>query len=85
MGRRRRSDPCVAVWLWLWHRPAAVAPTRPLTWELPYAVDVALKRRKTTEGFGNIVSPIGLRFCPLEVLWSLASHLIVQRGLDYEN
>ena len=29
--------------LWLWHRPAAVAPTQPLAWEPPYAADVALK------------------------------------------
>ena len=28
------------IWLllWLWHRPAATAPIRPLAWELPYAV-----------------------------------------------
>ena len=32
--------------LWLWHRPAtvAVAPIRPLAWELPHATGVALKR-----------------------------------------
>ena len=34
---------CVAV---LWHRPAAVAPIGPLTWELPYAAGVAVKREK---------------------------------------
>ena len=34
------------LWLWLWCRPAAAAPTRPLTWELPYAVGVALKRKR---------------------------------------
>ena len=32
--------------LWLWHRPAAVAPIQPLAWELPYATDAALKRKK---------------------------------------
>ena len=32
--------------LWLWHRPAAVAPIRPLAWELPYAAGVALKGKK---------------------------------------
>ena len=32
--------------LWLSHRPAAVAPTRPLDWEPPYAASVALKRQK---------------------------------------
>ena len=30
----------------LWYRPAAVAPIQPLTWELPYAVGVALKKKK---------------------------------------
>ena len=31
------------VLLWLWCRPAAVAPIRPLVWELPCAVGAALK------------------------------------------
>ena len=33
--------------LWLWCRLAAVALTRPLAWEPPYAVGAALKRQKT--------------------------------------
>ena len=33
--------------LWLWRRPVAVGPIRPLAWELPYAVRAALKRQKT--------------------------------------
>ena len=32
--------------LWLWHRPAVVAPIGPLAWELPYAMGVALKKKK---------------------------------------
>ena len=40
---RRGSD--VAL-LWLWHRPATVAPIRPLDWEPPYAMGVALKKTK---------------------------------------
>ena len=32
--------------LWLWRRPAAVAPIRPLAWEPPYAVGGALKIQK---------------------------------------
>ena len=43
VGRRHGSDPEL---LWLWSRPAATAPIRPLTWEPPYAVGVALKRQK---------------------------------------
>ena len=35
VGRRRGSDP---VLLWLWHRPVAIAPIGPLTWEPLYAV-----------------------------------------------
>ena len=42
-GRRHGSD---LMLLWLWHRPAAVALTGPLAWELPYATSVALKRKK---------------------------------------
>ena len=30
--------------LWLWCRPAAIAPIRPLAWELPYATPVTLKK-----------------------------------------
>ena len=32
--------------LWLWCRPAAVAPFKPLVWELPFAVGAALKSKK---------------------------------------
>ena len=33
------------VLLWLWCRPVAVAPVRPLAWERPCAAGVALKRQ----------------------------------------
>ena len=32
--------------LWLWCRPAAAAPIRPLAWELPYTTGAALKSQK---------------------------------------
>ena len=32
--------------LWLWWRPAAVAPIGSITWEPPYATGVALKKAK---------------------------------------
>ena len=35
----------VSAWLWLWRRPAAPAPVRPLAWELLYTTGVALKRQ----------------------------------------
>ena len=41
VGHRRGSD---LVLLWLWRRPAAVAPIQPLAWEPPYAMGAALKR-----------------------------------------
>ena len=44
------STPGLAQWvkdltlLWLWWRPVAVAPIRPLAWEPPYAAGAALKQ-----------------------------------------
>ena len=35
--------------LWLWFRLAATVPIQPLAWELPYAVDVALKKAKPSK------------------------------------
>ena len=46
VGHRRSSDPAL---LWLWCRPAAVAPIRPLAWEPPYAAGVALEKDKKTK------------------------------------
>ena len=43
IGCRLGSDPAL---LWLWHRPAAAAPIRPLAWEPPYAAGVALEKEK---------------------------------------
>ena len=43
VGRRHGLD---LAFLWLWHRPAATAPIRPLVWELPYEAGAALKRPK---------------------------------------
>ena len=45
-GRRHSLDPAL---LWLWCRPAAVAPIRPLAWELPYAAGAALKSKETKQ------------------------------------
>ena len=43
VGHRLSSDPA---WLWLWRRPAAVVPIRPLAWGVPCAVGATLKRQK---------------------------------------
>ena len=42
------SDPQL---LWLWCRLAAVAPIRPLAWELPHAADAALKTKQNKTSF----------------------------------
>ena len=44
VGYRCGLDPTLL--LWLWSRPAAVAPIGPVVWDLPYATVVALKRKK---------------------------------------
>ena len=43
VGRRCRSDPAL---LWLWHRPVAAAPIRPLAWEPPDAAGAAQEMAK---------------------------------------
>ena len=43
---RCSSDP---EWLWLWCRPAATAPTQPLTWEPPAALKEAKKKKQKTK------------------------------------
>ena len=43
VGHRRGSD---RVLLWLWCRLAAATPIRSLAWELPYAVNMTLKRKE---------------------------------------
>jgi len=43
VGHRCSSDPAL---LWLWSRPVAVAHIPPLAWELPYAMGVALKKKR---------------------------------------
>ena len=48
IGQRHGSG-LALMWLWLWHRTAATSPIQPLTWEPPYAADVALKRQKKKE------------------------------------
>ena len=44
VGCRHSSDPEV---LWLWCRPVAMTPIRPLAWEPPYAQGVAQETAKT--------------------------------------
>ena len=56
VGRRCVSHPAL---LWLWHRPAAVAPIGPLAWEPPHAVGVvALKKKKKTPPQKNKIKKV---------------------------
>ena len=43
VGCRQGLDPAL---LWLWHKPAATAPIRPLAWDVPYAASAALKSKE---------------------------------------
>ena len=54
---RRGLDPTL---LWLWRRPAAVAPNRPLAWEPPCAKGAALKKTKDQKKNGLCCSWHGL-------------------------
>ena len=60
VGRRHGLDPAL---LWLRCRPVATAPIRPLAWETPYAVSVALektdkKKEGSVEGTRNMNSDV---------------------------
>ena len=44
VGHRRGLEPML---LWLWCRPAATAPIRPLAWEPPYAMGAAPEKAKS--------------------------------------
>ena len=53
VGCRGSLDPTL---LWLWLRPAATTPIRPLAWELPYAMGATqemAKRQKKTKKRGS--------------------------------
>ena len=60
VGHRCGWDPSL---LWLWCRLAATALIRPLAWEPPYAVGVALKRKK--KGYKFVF--LGLHLWHMEV------------------
>ena len=51
VGRRLGSDPEM---LWLWHKLAATALIQHLTWELPLAAGVALKKQKKYKFLKNV-------------------------------
>ena len=68
VGCRHGSDPELP---WLWHRPAATAPIRPLTWERPYATGMAqemAKRKKEKKKEHEKFSKVHKLYYPLKSL-----------------
>ena len=67
------KDPAL---LWLWHRPAAVAPIGPLAWKHPYAAGAALKKREREREMGFLAWPaswIQTSETPHTCPWSVCS------------
>ena len=42
----RHSSNLALLMLWLWHKPSAVVPVRPLAWEAPDATGVTVNKQK---------------------------------------
>ena len=57
--------------LWLWRRLAAIALMRPLAWEPPYAVSVALKKQIQTNKQTNIIVVI------ISQIYTFSKHQII--------
>ena len=81
IGEDVSSIPGLAQWvknlvlLWLWCRPAAAAPIRPLAWEPPYAAGVALMREGKKIQNPRFSLKVGLSCTPcLECTKILESH-----------
>jgi len=76
VGHRLGSD---LVLLWLWCRPAAIAPIRPLAWKPPYAADVAIIKEKEKEKERNNTLPFPVTtlhsFLKAAVFYSCENHL----------
>ena len=70
VGGRRGSDVTL---LWLWYRPVATTVIRPLAWEPPYTVGVAIKRLKKKSYWWETPS--------LEVFPSLSPSSVFQRQI----
>ena len=51
VGCKDGSDPAL---LWLWRRPVATAPIRPLGWGPPYAVSGTLKKKRQKKNSSGV-------------------------------
>ena len=67
VGRRHSSDLAL---LWLWCRPVATAPIRPLAWEPPYAMGADLKKKDL--GLGWFLNTHQLLDTPPFQRWKLS-------------
>ena len=68
--------------LWLWRRPAAAAPIRPLAWEPPYAVGLdqeMAKRQKKSEQNQNAIA-----FSPVPSFQETAA-IIIRTGITWHH
>jgi len=75
-----RSDP---VLLWLWCRLVATAPIRPLAWELPYAMGVALekvKRQKKKKKKAQKTNASNLALVPIVITYTAGLNSAIYRA-----
>ena len=64
------------VLLWLWHKPTATAPIRPLAWELPYDTCVALKK------YIYIYTYIYIHIC-IYIYVYIHTHILASRQFNF--
>ena len=74
LGRRHGLDPALP---WLWCRPAATAPIRPLAWGPPYAADVALKSKKKKKKKKKITKEVSAGFQEAQRISTLRNMIII--------
>ena len=69
--------------LWLWHKPAAVAPIGPLAWEPPYATGAALKRQKDTHTHTKLTQKLTITLGLILFFFPFRSLVILELTLGF--
>ena len=77
VGRICGSDPSL---LWLWCRPAAIAPTQPLAWEPPYTMGVAQNNNNNKK---RVTLMLSSKVDFVDLIELLISWLWVNQKVDY--